>query len=618
MTPRSMRSHSSQDPHSTLSQTSAQPCRFSSTPGKACDNGFDEGSNKVCDEVCEQSHHGNRTLRPLQSTPFAILLLFILIGCTPSTEDLNRASSSSIHEPWFEEVSAAAGVQFRYETGFSGRHLMPEIKGGGVGLLDYDGDGLLDIFCVQAGSLHPGQTNPPGHRLFRNLGNWRFEDVTETAGVAGDGRYGMGVACVDFDGDGLVDIHITHVQGSLLYRNNGDGTFTDVTHAAGLTNASWGVGSAFFDMNNNGHLDLVIANYLRWSIQTETDCFSLGSLPDYCSPLSYNAPATDTLYRNRGDGTFEDITLASGLGHAYGNGLGVACADFNRDGLTDIYIANDAAPNQLWINQGDNTFVDEAMLRGCAVNLLGMSEAGMGVSSADLTHNGWRDLYVTHMVGEANRLFLNEEGLFTDVTPPHGPTLMSWPYTSFGLGFFDFDNDGELDLYVANGRVRLAADNPDPNDPYAEPNNLLRGLGQLQFQSIANAGTATALFAASRGAAFGDLNNNGSIDIVVVNRDGPIHILRNLVGQRGNWINLRILDQRGRDAIGAEVRIEAAGRTWWRAVAPHESYGSSNDPRIHCGLGDANQIDAALVRWPDGHEQIFTSLQANQFNVIRR
>jgi enediyne biosynthesis protein E4 len=554
------------------------------------------------------------------------LSLGAAVACSPSGPDPHPdapdRSMTSHSAPWFEEVAATSGVRFRYETGFSGRHLMPEIKGGGVGLLDYDGDGLLDIFCVQGGSLHPGDQPdadlPRGHRLFRNLGNWKFEDVTEAAGVAGDGRYGMGVACADYDGDGWVDIHITHVQGSLLYRNNGDGTFTDVTQEAGLTHGAWGVGSAFFDMNHNGQLDLVIANYLRWSIESEVNCFSLGSLPDYCSPLSYSAPAVDTLYRNRGDGTFENVTLAAGLGSAYGNGLGVVTADFNRDGLPDIYISNDASPNQLWINQGDGTFVDEAMLRGCAVNALGMSEAGMGISSSDLDHNGWRDLYVTHMVGEANLLFMNQDGLFTDVTPPNGPTFMSWPYTSFGVGFFDFDNDGQLDLYVANGRVRLAADNPDPNDPYAEGNNLLRGLGQLQFESVANAGTATPLLATSRGAAFGDLDNNGSVDIVVVNRDGPIHILRNLTGHNGRWINVRVLDEFGRDAMGAEARFEAGDTIWWRAVAPQESYASSNDPRLHCGLGAVTRIDQLTVRWPDGYEQTFGPLDANQFYQVRR
>lgn len=618
-----MRFHSFRNSLSALSQKTSALCRFRSALDTGCDQSRDKDRDEGCAQGREEAELWNRSLHFFRVASIAVMLLVILSGCTPSTEDSSRIDASTptdstLAEPWFDEVSESAGVQFRYETGFAGRHLMPEIKGGGVGLLDYDGDGLLDIFCVQAGSLHPGQTNRPGHRLFRNLGNWRFEDVTDIAGVAGDGRYGMGVACADYDGDGLVDIHVTHVQGSLLYRNNGDGTFTDVTREAGLTNASWGVGSAFFDMDNNGHLDLVIANYLRWSIQTETDCFSLGSLPDYCSPLSYNAPAVDSLYRNRGDGTFEDITLIAGLGHAYGNGLGVVCADFDRDGLPDIYIANDASPNQLWINQGNGSFVDEAMLRGCAVNALGMSSAGMGVSSTDLDDNGWRDLYITHMVGEANRLFLNQNGLFTDVTLPQGPTLMSWPYTSFGLGFFDFDNDGQLDLYVANGRVRLAANNPDPNDPYAESNNLLRGLGQLQFHSILNAGTAQPLIAASRGAAFGDLDNDGSIDVVIVNRDGPIHILRNRVGQNGNWINLRLLDTVGRDAIGAEVTIEAGGRIWRRAVAPHESYGSSNDPRIHCGLGAASQVDRVLVRWPDGEEQTVGPFEPNQFHILRR
>jgi hypothetical protein len=545
-------------------------------------------------------------------------MVLVLSACSPESGESPGSEVRIGTDTWFEEVAAQSGLDFQYRTGHSGRYLMPEIKGGGVGLLDYDADGLLDVFCVQAGVLDPTNNQRPTHRLFRNLGNWQFQDVTATAGVGGDGRYGMGCACADYDGDGHVDIHLTHVQGSLLYRNNGDGTFSDVTAQAGLTNVTWGVGSTFFDLDGDSQLDLFIANYLRWNLEAEVECFSRGGMPDYCSPLSYAAPAMDTLYRNRGDGTFEDITLRAGLDKAYGNGLGVATADFDRDGRFDLFVANDAAPNQLWMNQGTLPLVDQALIRGCAVNALGMSEAGMGISSVDLDNNGWRDLFVTHLVGEANRLFMNTNGQFLDVVDPAGPGITSWPYTSFGLGFFDFDHDGILDLYVANGRVKRADRDLDPNNPYAEPNQLLRGIGNTRFEEIPNAGGNRPLIESSRGAAFGDLDNDGDIDVVVVNRDGPTHLLRNVAPKQGHWITLRILEDNGSDAIGAEVMIQAGDQKLWRSVSPHESYASSNDPRVHCGLGPIAEVRQIQITWPDGQVRVFENLSADQFYKVRR
>jgi hypothetical protein len=551
-----------------------------------------------------------------------LLAGLLTVGCSPSppptvSSPTAPPPSQTLTEPWFEEVATSAGVRFTYQTGHSGRYLMPEIKGGGGGLLDYDGDGLLDLFCVQAGSLHPEVTQRPTHKLFRNLGDWKFADVTEQAGVAGTGRFGMGCACADYDNDGDVDLFITHVGANLLYRNNGDGTFTDVTQSAGVAATTWGVSSAFFDYDGDGWLDLVVANYLRWSLEVETDCFSRGGLPDYCSPLSYKAPAMDTLFHNRGDGTFENVTLAAGLDKAYGHGLGVVCVDFNRDGKMDIFIANDASPNQLWINQGGGKFVDEAMIRGCAVNALGMSEAGMGVTTADLNQDGWRDLFVTHLVGEANRLFMNTNGYFVDFVQPGGPGITSWPFTSFGVGFFDFDHDGELDLYVSNGRVKRGVTDLDPADLYAEPDTLFRGLGGGAFVEVPNAGTTQPLLAAGRGAAFGDLDNDGDVDVVVFNRDGPLHLLKNVAEKKGHWIGFRLLDRKGLDAVGAEARIEAGERVWWRAVAPHESYASSNDPRVQCGLGPATQAQRVTVFWPDGKVEVFGPFPVDAYQVLR-
>jgi hypothetical protein len=551
----------------------------------------------------------------------------LLVGCSkpaPSEKlgsETKPLPSTNTAEPWFEDVGAGANVTFVMQLGHrEGRYLMPEVKGGGVGVLDYDGDGLLDIFCVQAGSLYPDVTNRPTHKLYHNLGDWKFQDVTEAAHVAGNGCYGMGCAAGDYNNDGRIDLYVTALGTNALYRNNGDGTFTDVSLQAGVGgNGAWGMSAAFFDYDLDGHPDLVVANYIRWSREIEVECYSRGGLPDYCSPLNYNAPSMGTLYHNRGDGTFENVTLAAGLDKAYGYGLGVICADFNQDGWPDIFMANDATPNQLWINQRDGTFKDEALIRGCAVNGMGMSEAGMGIAVVDIFERGVFDLFVTHLAGEANRLFHNTgNGYFEDLVTPKGPGAISWPYTSFGVGFFDFDNDGILDAYVANGRVKRGVTDFDPADPYAEPNNVLRGLGAGDFEEVfPQGGTNPTLIAASRGAAFGDLDNDGGIDIVVTNRDRPVHLLRNVVGRHGHWIMFRVLNRAGSDAVGAVACLEAAGKRHWRQVQPNQSYCSTNDPRLHFGLGKAQRVDRITIRWPRGEEESFGPFEADRLYEVR-
>jgi hypothetical protein len=554
-----------------------------------------------------------------------LALVSIAVSCgrspTPANDPSHNgapAVRSASSPPWFEEIAARSGVIFRHSSGHHDRFYMPEMETSGVGLLDYDGDGLLDIFCVNGGSLDPAATSRPGPRLYHNLGQWRFEDVTDRAGVGGHGEYGMGCACADFDADGRVDIYVTHLNGGILYRNNGDGTFSNVTARAGIDTRSWGVSAAFFDYDGDGHLDLFVANYLKWSRETELNCFSQGGRPDYCSPLNYKAPATDTLYHNRGDGTFENVTVAAGLDRAYGNGLGVACADFNHDGRPDIYVANDAMPNQLWINQGNGKFADEALVRGCSVNAVGMPRAGMGVAVVDIRQHDQLDLFVTHLVGEGNGWFVNTNGYFTDIISAKAPNARSANFTGFGVGFADFDNDGNLDLYVANGRVKYGMTDLDPSDPYAEPNTLMRGIGNGEFEEVTPQGGITpSLAATSRGAAFGDLDNDGGIDIVVINRDGPVHLLRNLAGRKGNWILLRVLDRRGTDAINAHLQLEADGKTQFREVMPNQGYGSSSDARVHFGLGAARQAGRIIVRWPRGGMESFGPLDAGRVHTLR-
>ena len=550
----------------------------------------------------------------------AALLTASSAGCSNSPSApgaVQTTNSGSTHDgpavPWFEEVASQANLNFRHTSGHAARFYIPEMETGGVGLLDFDNDGLLDIYCVNGGSLDPAVTNRTGNRLYRNVGNWRFEDVTDKAGVAGHDTYGMGCACGDYNEDGFVDIYVTGLARNILYRNNGDGTFTDVTDPAGVRSGSWGTSAAFFDYDGDGHLDLIVANYLKWSKEAELNCFSRGGLPDYCSPLNYKAPAMDTLFHNRGDGTFENVTVSAGLDKAYGNGLGVVCADFNRDGKPDIFVANDAMPNQLWVNQGNGKFIDEAIIRGCAVNRMGIAEAGMGIGAVDIFQRGQIDLFVTHLEAEGNRLWVNTNGIFTDWVTPKGAGATSLPYTAFGVVFADFDNDGELDVYVANGKVKHGQRQFDSEDPYAEPNTLLRGLGQGEFEDVSpTGGTLTPLIATSRGASVGDLDNDGALDVVVVNRDRPVHLLRNLVGGRGHWIMFNVLNRRRCYAINAVLRIDAGDKSWWRSVIPNQSYCSSNDPRVHCGLGPAQQVDRVTVWWPDGACETFGPFDANR------
>ena len=552
-----------------------------------------------------------------------MLLPLFLIGCSPSSPPPAKADNKGPPEfksvkPWFEETARQSNLNFKHTSGHSSRFYIPEMETGGVGLLDFDNDGLLDIFCVNGGSLDPSVTNRAGNKLYHNLGNWKFEEVTERAAVAGHDTYGMGCACGDYNGDGLMDIYVTGLNRNILYRNNGDGTFSDVTDEAGVRSGSWGTSAAFFDYDLDGRLDLVIANYISWSRDREMDCFSRGGLPDYCSPMNYKSPAMDTLYHNRGDGTFENVTRSAGLDKAFGNGLGVVCADFNHDGRPDIFIANDAMPNQLWMNQGNGKFADEAMIRGCAVNRMGIAEAGMGIAAVDLYQHGWLDLFVTHLEAEGNRLWVNTNGYFTDLVRPKGPGFPSLPFTGFGVVFADFDNDGNLDLYAANGKVKYGQRDFGAKDPYAEPNTLLRGLGNGDFEEVLpGGGTVEPLIATSRGMAAGDLDNDGSIDIVVINRDGPAHLLRNVIGSRGHWIMFNLLNSKGSCAVGAILRAEAGGKICWRQVCPNQGYCSSNDPRVHCGLGDSQQVDRVTVRWPDGTQESFGPFEAQHLYELR-
>ena len=537
-------------------------------------------------------------------------------GEKPGPNATGTAPSRDGTEPWFREAAMERGIDFVHESGHGEHYLMPEIMSGGAALFDMDGDGDLDAYLVQGGSLK----GEPRHfnQLYRNDGSGRFENATAGSG-SGDGGYGMGVASGDYDGDGDTDLYVTNVGANALLQNDGHGSFTDVTAPARVGDRSWGAGAAFLDYDGDGDLDLFAANYIDWSLEDRKECANSLGGPDYCSPRDYNAPAPDLLYRNNGDGTFEDVSAAAGLDAAFGNGLGVVCGDFDGDGRTDIFVANDSVMNQLWMNRGDGTFADEALLRGCALDESGIAKAGMGVSAVDVDDNATLDLLVVNLESETDSFYRNQGTYFTDATAAAGLAWGSHLYTRFGVGILDFDNDGRLDLYAANGRIDRGSSTVGAGDPFAEPNLLLSGRPDGRFEEVLpRGGTSKLLVATSRAAAFGDVDDDGGIDVLVVNRDAPAHLLLNRAPARGGWIAFRVLDERGSDALGAVINFAVGDSKKTREVRTAYSYLAANDPRIHVGLGAAAGASEVVVRWPGGQRESFGGFEGGRTVTLRQ
>jgi len=499
---------------------------------------------------------------------------------------------------WFEEVGTRAKLDFVHVSGHATEHYMPEIMGGGAAVFDANGDGALDLYLVQSGSLASGATR--ADHLYLGNGSFEFER-RELAPLRG---YGMGVACGDIDADGDNDLYVTAVGPNALLVGDGAAHFDERAEAAGVAHRGWGTSALFGDVDADGVLDLFVTNYLDWSIERELTCHGRLGTPDYCSPQSYSSPALDALYRGRGDGTFEDISLASGIASKPGTGLGVVCADFDGDGAQDLFVANDGLPDFLWRNQGDGTFEDVAQLAGCALDHSGVAKAGMGVAVADLDEDDDLDLLVCNLVEQADSLYVNDgRGHFRDRTLSAKLGAVTRPYTRFGVGFVDFDNDGALDLYEANGRVtRQAFLHSD--DPFAEPNLLLRG-ERLTFVPVEPpGGTSTELVATSRAAAFGDFDDDGRVDIVVANRDAPPHLLRNVTPPR-EWIGFRLSDPSGASVLAAQLTCSVDGARASREVRAAYSYLASSDERLHLGLGSSRAVTDIVVTWPDGQRESF-------------
>ncbi len=563
---------------------------------------------------------------------FSAALCATLCACggadapAPSTAPATAPSG----EAWFAEEAAERGLVFAHQSGHRKRFLYPEIICGGAALFDQDQDGDLDAYLVQSGGVLTPRAERPGNQLFENDGHGRFRDVSAASG-ADDRGYGMGVATGDCDQDGDTDLYVTNLEQNALLVNDGRGRFTDVTAAAGAGEERWSTSAAFFDAERDGDLDLFVVNYILWTLEAERTCYAAPHGEDYCGPKAYDNPAPSTFLVNRGDGTFEERSTAAGLRGAFGNGLGVGVLDFDSDGWLDVFVANDGMRNNLWVNRRDGTFADQALTAGCAVDQDGQLKAGMGVGVLDLDDDADEDLLVVNLTNEHDSLYLNQGGFFADRTAAAGLTRVGRRFTRFGAGFQDFDNDGHADLFQANGRVSHGAESSGP-DPFAEPNLLYRGLldgakGPRFEEVLPRGGTAAALVATSRAAAFGDVDGDGGVDVLVLNRDGAAHLLRNRVAARGSWLRLRVLERHGADALGALVTLRTGGRTLTRRVRSDTSYCAANDPRVHLGLGAGEGVGAqgagargveVSVRWLDGTQEAFGALAAGrEWTLVR-
>ncbi|MEM1448666.1 MAG: CRTAC1 family protein [Planctomycetota bacterium] len=549
--------------------------------------------------------------RALRVTLPVALLLAVLVagacgggGVEIADESAEVAEVDAGGAPWFDEVAAANGIDFAHVSGADGRYLMPEIMTTGAALVDVDGDGDLDAYLVQAGGAvdaDPATREP--NRLYLNRGDGTFEDATDGSG-ADDRGYGMGVTTGDYDRDGDEDLYVTNLGANALLRNDGGGRFTDVTATAGVAGKRWSASAAFVDADADGDLDLFVTNYVYWSVESELVCRAPQGGRTYCSPKSYKAPAPDAYFENLGDGTFTDASEQVGLREAFGNGLGVLCADFDGDGRPEIFVANDGTPNQLWDPQPDGTFRETALRTGCAVDDQGRAKAGMGVAAADIDADGDEDLLVVNLTGEDDSFYRNDGGQFVDRTPAMGLALVSRRTTRFGVALRDFDHDGLLDLFHANGRVTQPAVAPGP-DAFAEENTVLRGLANGRFEEVLpRGGVRPPLVATSRAAAFGDVDGDGDVDVLICNKDGRAHLLRNVaassVGRGERWAALDLRLASGAAALGASVDVTIGGRTTHHEVRATESYCSASSTVLHLGLGEVEAIDAVQVRWPDG------------------
>jgi hypothetical protein len=524
------------------------------------------------------------------------------------------------NSPAFEEVEpSASGINWHHVAGLSSEMYLPETVGAGCAFLDYDNDGWMDIYLVNSGPCdfyHP--RSPLRNALYRNNRNGTFTDVTEKAGVAGN-AYGMGVAVGDYDGDGYPDLYVTQYPNSILYHNNGDGTFTDVTEKAGVAALGWGTSAVWFDYDNDGRLDLFVCRFADFSRSNNIYCGNKESGRYYCKPTLYK-PMTSWLFHNNGDGTFTDVSERSGISHSPSKAWGVVAADINNDGRMDLFVANDTSPNSLFINRGNGRFEDVGLQAGIAYSSFGVARSGMGVDAADFNQDGWIDLFVSNVDHESYSMYRNnKDETFDDIASTTGignaTTLMS----GWGAKFFDYDNDGNLDLLLCNGHPDLMIEDHQHGISYLEPLMLFQNDGASWKNVSAQSGPVFAKNIAGRGLALGDFDNDGSIDVLVTANNGAPILLRNNAGRQNHWLGLRLIGRRCNiDAIGAKVVYKTGEMKRRVDKVNGGSYLSAHDPRIVLGLGKNTRLDWLEIHWPQpsGTIERFQNLPIDRYITV--
>ncbi|MFN0120754.1 MAG: CRTAC1 family protein [Blastocatellia bacterium] len=535
-------------------------------------------------------------------------------------------ANSALAPAAFTDATATSKIGFVFASGKTPDRYLIEAMGGGVAMFDADGDGRLDLFFVNGAALKPGMGARDRadkseakywNRLYRNQGDGTFADITEKAGLRGNG-YGQGVAVGDVDNDGRADLFVTALGGNTLYRNLGGGAFEDVTAQAGLAGGGWSTSAGFIDYDRDGSLDLFVARYLDWDFDRNKRCGGAGpALQSYCHPNEYGT-VTHLLYRGLGGCRFADVSGKAGIARAPGKGLGVAFADVDRDGWPDIFVANDSYPQQLFRNQQDGTFAEIALAAGAAYDEDGKVFAGMGVDLADYDNDGFPDVFVNALANQGYGLFRNRKGLFEYVSGASGITLASQMHSGWGTRFLDYDNDGWKDLFVAQGHVMDNIELTQPGIRYRETPLLLRNAGGRFADVSARAGAPFGQAMAGRGAAFGDFNNDGAVDIVVSDLNGAPRVFRN-GATANNWLLVDTVGAKSnRDGLGATVRIVmASGSEQTGFVSTAGSYLSAHDKRVHFGLGAERQVKLLEIRWPGGALQTWKNVAANQIFVAR-
>ena len=556
------------------------------------------------------------------------------VACTDS-----QPTGSSRHpaEPaaaaatqWFTDISDEAGLDFVHQASPGDELQLPAISAGGAAFLDYDNDGDLDIYLTNGNHVLPEARieDGPSNRLYRRGDDGRYSDVTAESGL-GDSGYGMGVATGDFDNDGWIDVFVTNYGPDRLYRNQGDGSFADITAAAGAGVDGMSASAAFCDFDHDGFLDLYITRYVDY--RPNKPCTGKDGAPDFCGPKSFR-PVHDVLLRNESGKTFSDVSEAAGISTTLAAGLGVVCLDADGDGWQDVYVANDAYPNQLWINQGSAapgtiSFRDDSLVLGVAYNLHGQAQAGMGVIADDLDGNGTYDLFLTHLMNEANTFYGNLGGAagYQDLSGLSGLGPTSMPFTGFGVAAFDAELDGDLDLFIANGKVNVTqavpgSDYPPPWNTLPEPNLFYLNDGSGRFNRLDEpVRTPVTGHQISRGVASGDIDGDGDVDLLVANLQDRARLYRNDAPRRGHWLAVRAFDPKlRRDALGARVTLVMGEQRTARTVATSFGYLASHSPWVHFGVGEARSIDRIEVRWPDGSDEVFPGTQADRTITLLR